>query len=338
MAGWAVCWDAMVRDAWYAAAWSDELKARPLGRELFGRPVAMFRDAEGAARMLDAVCPHRGADLSRGRVVGGALACPYHGWTFDGRGLCTRVPSAAPEERIPPGARTRAYAVIEAQDIVWMWPGSGAPRGRPPHAALRDGAARRVRTAPRLWRAPFVHVMEQALDAAHVPFVHGRSTRSEGARVGAVELAWDDDRRGFTSETRGEAEPSVARGAWGRLTDAVLGLGPTRRRVVRYDVGGAVHVRIDYDAGWDALGILATPADADRTWVFGESGRTRGANPLADLLQHRYLAAIMEEDRIAAEALHTEGAREGFSSALSVAADRPTLAFRKLYEQRRAAE
>jgi hypothetical protein len=180
--------------------------------------------------------------------------------------------------------------------------------------------------------------MEQALDAAHVPFVHGRSTRGHDARVGAIELLWDDDRRGFRSETRVEAHEPMGRGAFGRLRDAVLGLGPARRRVVRYDVGGVVHVRIDYDAGWDVLGILATPADAASTWVFGESARTRGPNPLAELLQRRYLAAIMEEDREMAEALHVEGAREGFSRELSVAADRPTLAFRKLHEQRRATE
>ena len=39
-----------------------------------------------------AVCCHRGGDLARGQVVGGALQCPYHGWTFDTAGRCTRMP------------------------------------------------------------------------------------------------------------------------------------------------------------------------------------------------------------------------------------------------------
>ncbi|MPZ15405.1 MAG: Rieske 2Fe-2S domain-containing protein [Chloroflexi bacterium] len=37
-------------------------------------------------------CPHAGEDLSFGRVLGGKLICPRHGWTFDlrGGGTCVR--------------------------------------------------------------------------------------------------------------------------------------------------------------------------------------------------------------------------------------------------------
>ncbi|MEB3278642.1 MAG: Rieske 2Fe-2S domain-containing protein [Lyngbya sp.] len=41
-------------------------------------------------------CPHRLAPLSEGRVdeKTGNLMCSYHGWEFDEKGICTRIPQA----------------------------------------------------------------------------------------------------------------------------------------------------------------------------------------------------------------------------------------------------
>lgn len=47
-----------------------------------GRKVAVFK-AHGRILACKDRCPHMGADLSDGRVVGGAVVCGWHGWTFD---------------------------------------------------------------------------------------------------------------------------------------------------------------------------------------------------------------------------------------------------------------
>ena len=61
-----------------------------------GENLVVFRTGAGKACVLDAYCPHLGANLGiGGRVVGDCIECPFHGWQFDGHdGKCTRVPYA----------------------------------------------------------------------------------------------------------------------------------------------------------------------------------------------------------------------------------------------------
>lgn len=61
-----------------------------------GEQLAVFRGQDGKAYVLDAYCPHLGANLAvGGRVVGSCIECPFHGWQFQGNdGKCVRVPYA----------------------------------------------------------------------------------------------------------------------------------------------------------------------------------------------------------------------------------------------------
>ena len=34
--------------------------------------------------MLDGICPHLGADLAQGAVLGEDIECPFHKWLFNG--------------------------------------------------------------------------------------------------------------------------------------------------------------------------------------------------------------------------------------------------------------
>ena len=72
--------------------------------------------------MLDAHCPHLGAHLAvGGRVEGGCLRCPFHGWSFDGAdGRCVEVPYGG-GSRIPARAATRAYPTLERNHMIWAW-------------------------------------------------------------------------------------------------------------------------------------------------------------------------------------------------------------------------
>lgn len=62
-----------------------------IGRE----PVIMLRGADGAVRVLPNRCAHKGSKLLgavQGRCAGGALRCPYHGWTYRLDGTLRTVP------------------------------------------------------------------------------------------------------------------------------------------------------------------------------------------------------------------------------------------------------
>jgi len=62
---------------------------------ILGENFAVFRSLDGDVNILNAYCPHLGANMAIGGiVVGNSLRCPFHGWTFDGtNGKCVQVPS-----------------------------------------------------------------------------------------------------------------------------------------------------------------------------------------------------------------------------------------------------
>jgi phenylpropionate dioxygenase-like ring-hydroxylating dioxygenase large terminal subunit len=165
---------AMTVDTWYCAGWSRELADEPLGRQLLGRHLVLFRDADGTAYALGARCPHRGADLARGAVVGGCVQCPFHGWRFDGNGQCVRVPSQPDGVKISTAARVPSFPLRERDGTLWIWMGRGEPSTEPPRvpAESQGRSARRLFLDAEFVEAPFARVLENAFDKAHLPFIH----------------------------------------------------------------------------------------------------------------------------------------------------------------------
>jgi nitrite reductase/ring-hydroxylating ferredoxin subunit len=138
-----------------------------------GRELVLFRGDDGKVRALDAHCPHLGAHLGvGGRVEGNELRCPFHGWRFDGKGACTRIPHA---RKIPPRARASAWAVREANGFVFVWHDR---EGRPPwfeipaepeHDSPEWSRPHRVEyTIRSRWR----ELSENAVDRAHFAALH----------------------------------------------------------------------------------------------------------------------------------------------------------------------
>ena len=101
---------------WFRAVYGEELApgaVKPLS--CFGRELVAFREEGGAARVLDAHCPHLGAHLGYGgRVEGDAIRCPFHGWKWAGDGRCIEVPYA---KRVPPAAAIGTWPVVERNVI-----------------------------------------------------------------------------------------------------------------------------------------------------------------------------------------------------------------------------
>jgi len=46
-----------------------------------GAPIAVFRHEAGVSAM-HGVCAHQGGPLAEGRVVGGCVTCPWHGYQY----------------------------------------------------------------------------------------------------------------------------------------------------------------------------------------------------------------------------------------------------------------
>jgi phenylpropionate dioxygenase-like ring-hydroxylating dioxygenase large terminal subunit len=107
---------------WFRIATSDQLPSGGVGVfEINGQEVVAFRDEQGAVTVVDPICPHMGAHLGYGgRVVDGALRCPFHGLRFDREGKCvgTEYPSN-PEVKL----HLHTWPVMEQLGCIFVYAG-----------------------------------------------------------------------------------------------------------------------------------------------------------------------------------------------------------------------
>ena len=106
---------------WYMIAKASELGDRPLGRELWHRPIVLFRTARGIHALEDR-CAHRLVRLSHGRMIGDRIECAYHGWQFDSDGRCAHVPQLSSRSGLP-HCRVQSFPAVERHGFIWIFPG-----------------------------------------------------------------------------------------------------------------------------------------------------------------------------------------------------------------------
>ena len=105
---------------WFAISTSAELAPGDVQHhKYFGQELVLFRTEDGTAALFDAYCPHLGAHLGHGgKVDGGDLVCPFHGWKFGLDGACTSMPYG---KRIPPAAKARRWHLRERYGVIIAW-------------------------------------------------------------------------------------------------------------------------------------------------------------------------------------------------------------------------
>nr|XP_012145155.1 PREDICTED: cholesterol desaturase daf-36 [Megachile rotundata] len=108
-------------NGWFALLESSQLgKGQVKHVAALGQNFAVFRTDKGTVRILDAYCPHLGANMAEGgRVKGDCLECPFHGWQFRGSdGQCDHIPYT---DKVPHIARTKTWKSCEANEIIFVW-------------------------------------------------------------------------------------------------------------------------------------------------------------------------------------------------------------------------
>ncbi len=165
-----------IRNAWYVAAWSDEiLDDQILARRICNDPVVLFRDGDGRVSALEDRCCHRAAPLRFGHVVEGCIECGYHGLTFDRTGKCVRIPA---QNVIPVRASVRSFPVVERDALVWIW--MGDPAKADENRILSFPYHNDTANWPH--RHQMIHVkannmllVDNLMDLTHIGFVHRRT-------------------------------------------------------------------------------------------------------------------------------------------------------------------
>jgi len=127
-----------------------------------GAPIALFRSGGGRVSAIADQCAHRRMTLSRGRVDGERLICPYHGWSYgaDGAGHSPGTPRLQ--------ACVESYDCEEALGSIWI-------RGRHSDAALNVPAADNMRFAGAVFSpvaAPLQIVMDNFSEVEHTVSLH----------------------------------------------------------------------------------------------------------------------------------------------------------------------
>ncbi|XP_018378415.1 PREDICTED: cholesterol 7-desaturase-like [Trachymyrmex cornetzi] len=163
-------------NGWFALLESSQIeKGQVKHVSALGENFAVFRTERGVINILDAYCPHLGANMAEGgRVKGDCLECPFHSWTFRGEdGYCENIPYA---EKVPHVARVKVWKSCEVNHIIFVWYHSESvePDWQPqPHTCISNGSWRYQGRNEYLINCHIQDIAENGADPAHLTSVHG---------------------------------------------------------------------------------------------------------------------------------------------------------------------
>lgn len=334
-----------IGDAWYIAAWEDELSDGPIFRRILDQPVVLFRSVDGTAAALYDSCVHRGAPLSLGDVVDDGLQCGYHGLVFGTDGVCVHVPG---QTKVQQKLRVRSYPTAEKDQIIWIW--MGDPDKADPDQILSypfhdDTANWPHRHAMAEVAAPYEMLMDNLMDLTHLGFVH--ATNVGGGAAALVEAEMDVNSTEWGVEVRrwmaDVAPPPTYR--------ACVDLPERVERWQEFDYvapaavvqwNGAVAVgngaREDHSKREGGFGLrlfhFATPSTPTSCYYFwsGANGHNTDDPQATDDLEKELVVAI-DEDKWIVEAQQTRVAQTGSDWLVDIRSDRARVAMRRSLER-----
>jgi phenylpropionate dioxygenase-like ring-hydroxylating dioxygenase large terminal subunit len=193
----------MYKNFWYPMAMTEELADKPILVRCMGLDFVVFRDIDGNANCLSNTCIHRGGSLAHGKMRGSNIACPYHGWQYDGAGQCHKIPSLGPDAKIPARASVDAYPVEEHAGLIFAFLGELSEEERPPVLAVAEFGQEGWRHTKQQFtlKSNYQRSIENGLDPAHNEFVHdthGFQGENEAYKVNEMRIEERDEwGRGF---------------------------------------------------------------------------------------------------------------------------------------------
>jgi phthalate 4,5-dioxygenase oxygenase subunit len=156
----------------------------PAPIKILGEDLVLFRDEQGRIGLMGLQCPHRGADLSYGRVENGGLRCLYHGWLFDINGNCLDMP-AEPEaiaSKYKAEVRHTAYPCVERGGLIFAYMGKGAAPVFPNYEFLNAEEPHRFVSMARI-DCNYLQGLEGEVDPAHLSYLHRPIARKDTRSV-----------------------------------------------------------------------------------------------------------------------------------------------------------
>lgn len=156
---------------------SNQFYHNDLHRILFDElPICVYRDKMKRMVAISDICIHRGASLSRGKLLpNNCVQCPYHGWEYN-KGIVENIPGCPETKR---NFGTPLFLIKEKDGDVFLCPSYDKLTKQgiqpacdifiPPEA--KDPSFTKISGSKRINR-PFNLVTENVLDIMHISYVH----------------------------------------------------------------------------------------------------------------------------------------------------------------------
>ncbi|QNN55389.1 aromatic ring-hydroxylating dioxygenase subunit alpha [Diaphorobacter ruginosibacter] len=193
-----------LKDLWYPVCPSGFVKDQPVSMKRMGRKLALWRDGAGQVHALEDHCPHRGAPLSQGVILGDRIACPYHGVEVRCDGMVTKVPGS-PGCKLEGQHAAKAFHVKEAFGAIFIYNSDDyAKEPKPlvlPEELTSDAYSNFLCYAE--WRSDYRYALDNVMDPMHGTFLHKQShSMSEGDSKASFQVRETDN--GFVFEKVGQ--------------------------------------------------------------------------------------------------------------------------------------
>lgn len=279
----------LLKNHWYLALPSRKLKPNKLhSLVIFSEPILFFRSSGGEVSAVRDICPHRGIPLKYGRIVNDLIECPYHGWKFDGGGICREIPSLTSGQKLDcTKIKVKSFPVKEQFGGIWIFIGDpDFNQADCPQPPILTGFATDVQ--PQIcqveeFNCHIDHAVIGLMDPAHGPYVHKswfwRSTNSayeKRKEFGPVEFGFKMKRH----------QPSKNSKAY-----KLLGGEPTTEITFRLPGSRIEHIKVGSRNFYAVTGLM--PISANRTQIiqmsFWDIPWLGVAKPVIKAFSHAFL-------------------------------------------------
>ncbi len=154
----------ILTESWYPVCKSSSLKkAMARSFKILHQRIVVYRTAAGNTYALDSFCPHMGADLGNGEVIGEKIRCYFHHYAIDKNGKCSHLSEKQ---------SLNSYPTQEKYGMIWVYAGKNPdhPVPHPPGLEGKDIESWHIRQG-KLYAHHHV-MMAGAIDLQHFKSVH----------------------------------------------------------------------------------------------------------------------------------------------------------------------
>lgn len=278
---------------WYVAAESAEVSLRSVvAARILDHALVLFRDRQGDAVALRDRCLHRCGKLSSGRMIeAGRLACPYHGWVYDGSGRIVSIPAeGGADAAAARNLRVPSLRTCERDGYIYVCLKPDALTGEPfayPWRSDRRFASVRLKN---VFLNDVTNCVENFVDVPHTASVHpGIFRRAKGELIHADVTVKDGS---VSVDYKGERR-NLGTFAW--LLNS-RGLDINHRDC--FLAPNVTHVRYEVGAFSFYITSQSTPVSTAETLVYTELAYDFGwLTPVAGAVVRRQGQRVIDQDR-----------------------------------------